>query len=109
MVFIGGDDGYFYALDQQSGKLIWKFRSKGIIRSTGAIYKNSVLFGDTEATLYALDLRSGKELWQYRINGDSLDNENFGYDRRAITSTPVVAGNKIIFGARDGYFILCER
>jgi outer membrane protein assembly factor BamB len=102
-LFIGGDDGFFYALDQQAGKILWKFKSKGIIRSTGAIYKNSVIFGDTEASLYSLDIKNGKELWQYKINGDTMKNEDFGFDRRAITSTPVVAGNKIIVGARDGY------
>ena len=102
-LFIGGDDGFFYALDQQTGKLLWKFRSKGIIRSSGAIYKNSVVFGDTEGSLYSVDTKNGKETWQYRINGDTMKNENFGFDRRAITSSPVIAGNKIVVGARDGY------
>lgn len=102
-LFIGGDDGNFYAINQVNGKILWKFKSRGIIRSTGAVYKNSVIFGDTEATLYSVDIKSGKELWQYRINGDTMKNENFGYDRRAITSSPVVAGNKIIVGARDGW------
>ncbi|HLG38468.1 MAG TPA: PQQ-binding-like beta-propeller repeat protein, partial [Chitinophagaceae bacterium] len=102
-LFIGGDDGFFYALHRQTGKLIWKFKSKGIIRSTGAVYKNTILFGDTEASLYAVDIKSGKEIWQYKINGDTMRNENFGFDRRAITSSPVVVGNKVIFGARDGY------
>ena len=34
--------------------------------------------------------------------GDSLKNENFGFDRKAILSSPVVYGNKIVFGSRDG-------
>ncbi len=101
-LFIGGDDGFFYSLDQQTGKLLWKFNAKGIIRSTGAIYKNSVLFGDTEASLYSLDIKTGKQLWQYKIDGDTMRNEDFGFDRRAITSSPVVVGNKVIVGARDG-------
>jgi outer membrane protein assembly factor BamB len=101
-LLIGGDDGFFYALDQQTGKLIWKFKSKGIIRSTAAVYKNQVLFGDTEASFYAVDIKSGKERWQYKINGDTMNNEDYGFDRRAITSSAVVAGNKILVGARDG-------
>lgn len=105
-LLIGGDDGFFYALDPQTGKLIWKFKSRGIIRSTAAVYKSTVLFGDTEATLYAVDVKNGKELWQYKINGDTMKNENYGFDRRAITSSPVVTGNKVIFGARDG-FLYC--
>lgn len=102
-LFIGGDDGFFYALDPQSGKLLWKFKTAGIIRGTAAIYRQTVLFGDTEATLYALDMKNGSVHWQYKINGDTIRNEEYGFDRRAITSSPVVVGNKIIFGARDGY------
>ncbi len=105
-VLIGGDDGFFYALDEVNGRLIWKFRAKGIIRSSAAVYKKAIVFGDTEASLYALDMKTGKELWQFKINGDTFNNENFGYDRRAITSSPVVIGNKIIVGARDG-FLYC--
>ncbi|HEY6505277.1 MAG TPA: PQQ-binding-like beta-propeller repeat protein, partial [Chitinophagaceae bacterium] len=105
-LLVGGDDGFFYALDPRTGKLTWKFKCKGIIRSTAAIYNSTVLFGDTEASLYAVDIKKGKELWQYRINGDTMNNEDYGFDRRAITSSPVVVGNKVIFGARDG-FLYC--
>lgn len=33
-----------------------------------------------------------------------LKNEDFGFDRRAIISSPTVTNNKIIFGCRDGFF-----
>ncbi|MBL7741665.1 MAG: PQQ-binding-like beta-propeller repeat protein [Chitinophagaceae bacterium] len=105
-VLIGSEDGCLYALNPQTGKQLWKFKSKGIIRSTAAVYKEAVLFGDTEASLYAVDLKTGKELWQYRINGDTMNNEDYGFDRRAITSSPVIVENKAIFGARDG-FLYC--
>jgi outer membrane protein assembly factor BamB len=105
-LFIGGDDGFFYALDLQTGKPAWKFKCKGIVRSTGAIYKNAVLFGDTEASFYAVDSKTGKQIWQYRINGDTMKNEDWGFDRRAITSSAVIVGNKVIVGARDG-FLYC--
>ena len=105
-LLIGGDDGFFYALNPQSGKLLWKYKCKGIIRSTANIYKNSVLFGDTEASLYAVNIKDGKEIWQFRINGDTMNNEDYGFDRRAITSSPVVTGDKVIVGARDG-FLYC--
>ncbi|MBL7744244.1 MAG: PQQ-binding-like beta-propeller repeat protein [Chitinophagaceae bacterium] len=105
-LLIGSDDGCLYALNPKTGKQLWKFKSKGIIRSTAAVYKNAVLFGDTEASLYAVDIKNGKELWQYRINGDTMHNEDYGFDRRAITSSPVIVGNKAVFGARDG-FLYC--
>lgn len=105
-LFIGGDDGFFYAIHPKTGKLLWKYKAKGIIRSTAAVYQGKVFFGDTEASLYALDMASGKELWQYHINGDTMKNEDWGFDRRAINASPVIAGNKVIFGSRDG-FLYC--
>lgn len=101
-LFIGGDDGYFYCIDQKTGKLTWKFQCSGIVRSTGAIYHDLVMFGDTDATFYAVDINTGKQRWQFRILGYPEKNEDYGFDRRAITSSPVIAGNRVIFGARDG-------
>jgi outer membrane protein assembly factor BamB len=105
-LLIGGDDGFFYALDPASGKLLWRFKAKGIIRSTAAVYRDQVIFGDTEATLYTLRAKTGILVREYRINGDSMRNEDYGFDRRAITSSPVVKDNSVIFGARDG-FLYC--
>jgi outer membrane protein assembly factor BamB len=105
-LIIGGDDGYLYMLNQNDGKLVWKFKSNGIIRSTAAVFDNTVVVGDMDGTLYALDIKDGKEKWNFKTMGDSLKSENFGYDRKAILSSPVVNGNKIVFGCRDG-FLYC--
>ncbi len=101
-LIIGGDDGYLHMLNQSDGKQVWKFKSHGIIRSTAAVFDNTVVFGDMDGTLYALNITDGKEKWNFKTMGDSLKNENFGFDRKAILSSPVVYGNKIVFGCRDG-------
>jgi len=100
-LIIGSDDGFLYRLNQQTGKLVWKFQAKGLIRSTPAVYKNSVLFGDTEATFYSLDASTGKKKWDFKVIGDSIDDYKYGYDKRAITSSPNISGNKVFFGSRD--------
>jgi eukaryotic-like serine/threonine-protein kinase len=102
-LLIGGDDGFLYALDPVAGKLVWKFKCNGIVRSTAAVHQQTIFFGDTEATFYALEGNTGKLRWEYKINGDTMKNEGYGFDRRAINSSAVVAGNKVIFGARDGW------
>lgn len=101
-LLVGGDDGFLYALDPATGKRLWTFRARGLVRSTPTIFKDKIIFGDTEATLYILSA-NGKLLREYRINGDTMKNEDYGFDRRAITSSAVVADNKILFGARDGW------
>ncbi|HKC37055.1 MAG TPA: PQQ-binding-like beta-propeller repeat protein, partial [Chitinophagaceae bacterium] len=105
-LIIGGDDGYLYMLNQNDGKLVWKFKSKGIIRSSAAVFDNTIVVGDMDGTLYALDIKNGNQKWNFKTVGDSLNNENFGFDRKAILSSPVISQNKILFGCRDG-FLYC--
>jgi hypothetical protein len=102
-LIIGGDDGILYKLDQQTGKPDWKFKTRGLVRSTPALMNELVLFGDTEGDLYAIDEHTGKQQWVFKINGESLNLDSFGFDRKAILAAPVVYRDKIIFGARDGY------
>jgi hypothetical protein len=59
-----------------------------------------------DGILYAIDLKDGKQKWDFKTLGDSLQNENFGFDRKAILSSPVIVQDKIIFGCRDG-FLYC--
>lgn len=103
-ILTGAKDGFVYKVDATNGNVIWKFKTDGIVRSTPAIDNNLVFFGDTEGVLYAVDLNDGKEIWRFKTIGNGLKNEDFGFDRRAIISSPTVANDKIIFGCRDGFF-----
>ena len=105
-IFVGSDDGHLYNLNQAEGKLNWKFKTKGIVRSTAAVWNGLVFFGDTEGMFYAVDLKTGKEKWNFKVNGEPMKLEDFGFDRKAILAAPVIHDNKIIFGARDG-FLYC--
>ena len=105
-IYIGGDDGMLYCINVVDGKPTWKFKASGIIRSTPALHRNSIVFGDTEGILYSVDASTGKENWRFTIDGHTLKNEAFGYDRRAIISSPAVKEEKVVIGGRDG-FLYC--
>ena len=105
-LLIGSDDGHVYVLDQANGKMIWKFNTGAIIRATPTVFNDQVYFGDVQGKFYALDFKTGKERWTYRAVGDSLKNEEWGFDRKAILSSAVVYNDKIFFGCRAG-FLYC--
>ena len=105
-LIVGSDDGYLYNFNQADGRLNWKFKSKGLVRSTPAVWNGLALFGDTEGVFYAVDIKTGKEKWVFKVNGEAMKLEDFGFDRKAILAAPVIHSNKIIFGARDG-FLYC--
>src|SRR5919198_296270 len=65
-VYFGSDDGDFYAVDAQTGKEIWKFRTGGVIYSSPAVAGGSVYFGSHDGHLYAVDINTGKERWKFK-------------------------------------------
>lgn len=103
-IIIGAKDGYVYNVNAADGKINWKFKTAGIVRCTPAISANLVYFGDTDGILYAVDLFKGKEVWRFFTFGHGLKNEDFGFDRRAIISSPIILKEKLIVGCRDGLF-----
>jgi outer membrane protein assembly factor BamB len=102
-IYIGSKDGHVYAINANDGKVLWKFKTTGIVRSTPAVKEGVVYTGSTEGILYALRAQTGEEIWKFMIAGNAMKNEDFGFDRRAIISSPVIAGNKVLAGGRDGF------
>lgn len=105
-IIIGSDDGNLYLLNKKSGTVIWKYTTKGLVRSTPSVYKDAIIFGDTEGHLLAVDSKTGTLRWDFKINGQPLNLDTLGFDRKAILAAPVIVNNKIIVGARDG-FLYC--
>jgi eukaryotic-like serine/threonine-protein kinase len=105
-LLIGGDDGFMYMLNQTDGKLIWKYNAGAIIRASAAVNNNEVLFGDVNAIFHSVDVQTGKQKWIYKTSGDSMKLEQWGFDRKALLSSPVISNNKILFGSREG-FLYC--
>lgn len=101
-VVIGGQDGMVYALDLASGRLKWTARTGGRVRGTPAIADGMVVVGSWDGRVYALDLATGRERWVHRTVGDTLDSQKFGFDRRAIQSSPAVVDGGVYIGSRDG-------
>ena len=74
VVFIGGSDHSFKALDLHTGKELWQFNElTGPVVSRPVIYKNAVVFGAWDRNLYALDKDNGTLLWKWS-NGSSVIN-----------------------------------
>jgi len=62
MVFVGSDDGNFYALNQTTGKILW-FRSIGVSTNHPAVDSSKKVFIGIGTTLYALNKANGATGW----------------------------------------------
>ena len=55
-----------YALDSQSGELLWRYTVGGPIDSPPTIYRGMAFFGSSDGWVYCLRLRDGALAWQFR-------------------------------------------
>ena len=101
-IYTGSGDGNLYAVNASNGNVQWTFNAGARIRSTPAVYDNKIYVGDCSGKVYALN-KTGKVLWQFATNGDTMRNENFGFDRKAIIASPAISSNIVVVGGRDGY------
>ncbi|HWB24609.1 MAG TPA: PQQ-binding-like beta-propeller repeat protein [Chitinophagaceae bacterium] len=102
-VYSGSGDGNLYAIDIPTGNIKWKYNAKAIIRSTPALQNNKLTFGDCDGRLYNINATDGKLNWLLKLNGDTMQNENYGFDRKAVIAAPAIANNIVVVGDRAGY------
>jgi formylglycine-generating enzyme required for sulfatase activity len=66
-VYVGNDDGYFYAFNPKTGEEIWKSPLAGAGWSSPAIANGRVYVGNRDQHLYAFDAQTGSELWKTEL------------------------------------------
>jgi outer membrane protein assembly factor BamB len=101
-LLIGSADSCLYALEANSGKIIWKAKTGGRIRSSPAVEDSIAYVGSYDGLMYAFSLENGSRRWTFASAGSALKSGDFGYDRRSIQSSPSVSSGRVFFGARDG-------
>ena len=92
-IYIGSDEGNLTCIDYRDGTVKWSHSTGSPIQSTAALKDNLLAFGSNNGHLYVLNKYTGLEEFTYNP-GTILFNS-------AITSSPVINGNSLIF-ADDG-------
>ena len=88
-VYVGGHDGYLYALDLGDGSLIWKYDAGEPIQSSPTVFNGAVFFGDDVGTFHAVDAASGKKKWTFETESQIIASAN-------------VNGERLVVGSYDG-------
>jgi polyvinyl alcohol dehydrogenase (cytochrome) len=72
-LFVGSRNGVMYALDKDTGCLVWAFEADAGTRSTPVVARSpgaagsTVYFADAHAQVYALDAASGTLRWKVKV------------------------------------------
>lgn len=113
VVYIGSDDTFLYALDQETGALKWKFETQGQIASSPAVSNGLVYFGSYDGVFHAVDTATGKEKWHFQteyerrfeapgIHGNIPAHQRIPDPWDFYQSSPLVYRGRVYFGSGDG-------
>lgn len=69
ILYIGSDDGKFYALNAKKWDIKWVYDAKSPIRYSAAVWGGRVYFNTRDNKLYALDAKTGDVLWDFQSQG----------------------------------------
>lgn len=108
VLYGSGPQGIAFAVDAQSGNLLWQFDPEidpqfmrkvccGVVNRGVALWGDSVFVGALDGYLFALDRADGSVRWK----ADTLIDRNRGY---TITGAPYLAGDLVIIGNAGAEF-----
>ena len=66
-VYVGAADGHCYALDAETGKEVWRLKTRGPILDAPTVAAGTVYLGSGDGCVYALDAASGEVRWKATI------------------------------------------
>jgi len=95
IIYVGMGDGNLYAIEENSGKLRWKFKTEGPVHSTAAVDEKQVYFGSFDGNVYAVDIITGKQVWKFKTVGHAY------FPKGEVQGNPTLMNNTVIIGARD--------
>lgn len=100
-VYVGSADGHLYAIDVRSGDVRWRRSLGSPVSSTPAVANGLVYAGGLDGVMHALRAADGAPAWSVRTGQPAR--LRWGLESgETWTSSPNVAGDLVIFGARDG-------
>jgi len=76
-VYVGSDNGFFYALDAASGCVHWSYEAKASIRTAPSIGStggagDGVFFGDVKGNVYAVNAATAQLIWTRHVDPHPL-------------------------------------
>lgn len=93
-VYVGGHDGWVYALDARTGRKRWEFATKGHVNSTPTPVGDLVFVGSMDRYVYALRRADGTLAWKFFTGVRTFRNMSYG----GVRSSPVVRDGAVFAG-----------
>jgi len=89
-LFVGTNYGNLFALDRNTGKTRWTYKTSGPILGSAAYHNGIVYVNSMDHSCHAVSAATGDELWQF-------------HTVEGLWAAPVLADGKVFIGGRDGF------
>ena len=108
-VYFGVENGSFYSLESQTGKLVWEQKGFGWFTSAPALDNENVYIGNWNGQIYSFNQNTGAIVWSYGVEKDapfevSPSGPGGRSQKQGINSWPLVTADKVFLGTSNGYF-----
>lgn len=90
-IYIGDDNGTFYALDMTNGRILWRYKTTARIIGTADVKDGRVVFASANGTVYCLSVETGKPIWRQKLG-------------KPVTGSVTIDGTTVYVGSSDSCF-----
>lgn len=90
-IYIGDDNGTFYALDITNGRILWRYKTTARIIGTADVKDGRVVFASANGTVYCLSVETGKPIWRQKLG-------------KPVTGSVTIDGTTVYVGSSDSCF-----
>ncbi|MBC7353470.1 MAG: PQQ-binding-like beta-propeller repeat protein, partial [Thermogutta sp.] len=97
-VFLGGNEGNFYAVDLQTGQKRWAWKAPAGIVAPAGYWNGHVYVGDINGGFHCLRAQTGDPVWQKEVEGEIDGGPGF--------ATLPSGKQVVVFGSQDT-FLYC--
>lgn len=101
-LYVGSGNGRLFAIEPGSGKLVWSSELGARTRSTPLVTGDRVIVGTNSGQVIAVGRSTGRILWRFATEGAVHDFAFKDNDTRSVMTSPIVIGDAVIAGGRDG-------
>lgn len=88
-VFLGTENGDVYALDANTGEVIWQVKVKGEVLARPAVDEGMVVINTGAGVMFALDAETGEQRWRYESEVPPLS-------LRGVSGATISSGGAIV-------------
>jgi outer membrane protein assembly factor BamB len=101
-LYVASGSGRVFAIEPSSGKIAWSADLGTRIRTTPLVLPDKVIVGTMSGHVTALGRADGHRLWSFATQGAAQDFAFKHNDTRSVVTQPILVGQTVIAGGRDG-------